>query len=113
MFLYPVFSAFLYKKKSNLTGLKLALANSPMRVSSPSGWWVKLQFEKKSNIICGVILSKLYHYGIIRGPVNEWFSSYLNGRVQTTQIDKQISSKRANRGPTRLCSRPSTFLALY
>ena len=28
------------------------------------------------------------------GPVNEWFSSYLNGRVQTTQIDKQISSKR-------------------
>ena len=40
-----------------------------------------------------ILWSKLYHYGI-RGPVNEWFSSYLNGRVQTTQIDKQISSKR-------------------
>ena len=40
-----------------------------------------------------ILVSKLYHYGI-RGPVNEWFSSYLNGRVQTTQIDKQISSKR-------------------
>jgi len=26
--------------------------------------------------------------------MNEWFSSYLNGRAQTTQIDKQISSKR-------------------
>ena len=46
------------------------------------------------------------------GPVNDWFSSYLNGRVQTTQIDKQISYKRngANRGPTRLCTGPSTFL---
>ena len=32
-----------------------------------------------------ILLSKLNHYGI-RGPVNEWFSSYLN--------DKQISSKR-------------------
>jgi len=40
-----------------------------------------------------ILLSKLYHNGI-RGPVNEWFSSYLNGRAQTTQIDKQISSKR-------------------
>ena len=40
-----------------------------------------------------ILLSKLYHYGL-RGPVNEWCSSYLNGRVQTTQIDKQISSKR-------------------
>ena len=30
---------------------------------------------------------------VLRGAVNEWFSSYLNGRVQTTQIDKQISSK--------------------
>ena len=40
-----------------------------------------------------ILLSKLYLY-CITGPVNEWFSSYLNGRVQTTQIDKQISSKR-------------------
>ena len=40
-----------------------------------------------------ILLSKLYHYGK-RGPVNEWCSSYLNGRAQTTQIDKQISSKR-------------------
>ena len=40
-----------------------------------------------------ILLGKLYHCGI-RGPVNEWFSSYLNDRVQTTQIDNQISSKR-------------------
>ena len=40
-----------------------------------------------------ILLSKLYNYGI-RDPVNGWFSSYLNGRVLTTQIDKQISSKR-------------------
>ena len=40
-----------------------------------------------------ILLSKLYHHGI-RDPVTGWFSSYLNGRVQTTQIDNQISSKR-------------------
>ena len=38
-----------------------------------------------------ILLSNIYHYGI-RGPVNDWFSSYLNSRVQTTQIDNQISS---------------------
>ena len=53
-----------------------------------------LNFKKAFDTVDhSILLSKLYHYGI-RGPVNEWFSSYLNGRVQTTQIDKQISSKR-------------------
>ena len=47
----------------------------------------------QSNMDHSILLSKPHHYGI-RGPVNEWFSSYLNGRIQTTQIDKQISSKR-------------------
>ena len=28
------------------------------------------------------------------GNISVWFSSFLKGRVQTTQIDKQISSKR-------------------
>ena len=53
-----------------------------------------LDFKKAFDTVDhSILLRKLYHYGI-RGPVNEWFSSYLNGRVQTTQIDKQISSKR-------------------
>ena len=38
-------------------------------------------------------MSELCHYGV-RGPVNDWFSSYLNGRVQTTQIDNHIASQR-------------------
>ena len=33
-----------------------------------------------------ILLSKQYRYGI-RGPVNDWFSSFLNGRVQTTQTE--------------------------
>ena len=37
-------------------------------------------------------LHKLNHYGI-RGVVNYWFSSYLSGRVQTTQIGSYISQK--------------------
>ena len=37
------------------------------------------------------LLSKLHHYGI-RGVVNDWFSSYLSGRVQTTQVEMTISS---------------------
>ena len=53
-----------------------------------------LDYKKAfDTVIHSILLSKLYHY-CIRGPVNEWFSSYLNGRVQTTPIDKQISSKR-------------------
>ena len=53
-----------------------------------------LDFKKAFDTVDhSILLSKLYHYGI-RGPVNKWFSSYLNGRVQTAQIDKQTSSKR-------------------
>ena len=39
-----------------------------------------------------ILLQKLNHYGF-RGIVNEWFSSYLKGRTQTTQIDSHISGK--------------------
>ena len=53
-----------------------------------------LDFKKAFDTVDhSILLSKLYHYGI-RGPINEWFSSYLIGPVQTTQIDNQILSKR-------------------
>ena len=39
-----------------------------------------------------VLLSKLHHYGI-RGVVNDWFSSYLCGRVQTTEVEMTVSAK--------------------
>ena len=39
-----------------------------------------------------ILLHKLNHYGI-RGVVNDWFLSYLSGRVQTTQIGSYISQK--------------------
>ena len=69
-----------------------------------------LDFKKAFDTVDhSILLSKLYHYGI-RGLVIEWFSSYLNGRVQTTQIDKQISSKR---NVLTGVPRPSTFLDLY
>ena len=55
---------------------------------------VFLDFKKAfDSVDYSILLSKLSHYGI-RGPVNDWFSSYLSGRVETTQIDNQISSKR-------------------
>ncbi len=38
-----------------------------------------------------ILLTKLNHYGI-RGIINKWFSSYLTGRVQTTQIGHHIST---------------------
>ena len=50
-----------------------------------------LDFKKAIMWIISVLLSKLYRYGI---RVNDWFSSYSDGRVQTTQIDNQISFKR-------------------
>ena len=42
--------------------------------------------------IFSVLLSKLHHYGI-RGVLNDWFSSYLSGRVQTTEVKMTVSSK--------------------
>ena len=40
-----------------------------------------------------ILLYKVHHYGI-RGIVNDWFSSYLSDRFQSTQIDSNISHKR-------------------
>ena len=39
-----------------------------------------------------VLLRKLYHYGI-RDVVNGRFSSYLSGRVQTTEVEMTVSAK--------------------
>ena len=39
-----------------------------------------------------ILLIKLHHYGV-RGVVNEWFASYLNPRIQTTQMGPYISNK--------------------
>ena len=40
-----------------------------------------------------ILLCKLHHYGV-RGIINDWVSSYLSDRLQTTQIGSSISSKR-------------------
>ena len=37
-----------------------------------------------------ILLIKLHHYGF-RGIINEWFASYLNNRMQTTQIGQHVS----------------------
>ena len=42
-----------------------------------------------------LLLEKLYHYGV-RGVVNDWFSSYLDGRPQVTQIGEYTSEKEIN-----------------
>ena len=39
-----------------------------------------------------ILLNKLNYYGF-RGVINTWFSSYLQGRTQTTQIGPHISNK--------------------
>ena len=39
-----------------------------------------------------ILLHKLDHCGF-RGVINKWFSSYLQGRTQTTQIDSYISAR--------------------
>ena len=39
-----------------------------------------------------ILLHKLSHYGI-RGIVNDWFSSYLANRIQTTQVGPHVSKK--------------------
>ena len=39
-----------------------------------------------------ILLHKPSHYGI-RGVINKWFCSYLNGRTQTTQVGSYISKR--------------------
>ena len=39
-----------------------------------------------------ILLDKLNHYGF-RAIINDWFSSYLKNRTQTTQVGHHISNK--------------------
>ena len=41
-----------------------------------------------------ILLDKLNHYGS-RGIINDWFSSYLKNRTQTTQVGHHVSDKAA------------------
>ena len=42
-----------------------------------------------------ILLHKLYYYGF-RGIIQDWFSSYLINRVQSTQVGTNISNKEIN-----------------
>ena len=42
----------------------------------------------------GILLKKLEHYGF-REIINDWFSSYLSNRTQTTELKCHISNKAA------------------
>ena len=61
-----------------------------------------------------ILLHKLHHYGI-RGIINDWFSSYLSVRVQSTQIGPIVSSKErivCGRCPSRFRTWSASFLNL-
>ena len=65
---------------------------------SPSVILVGSNYEPRSlqlfnTVDHSILLHKLNHY-VVRGVVNDWFSSYLSGRVQTTQIDSLHIPKR-------------------
>ena len=62
-----------------------------------------------------ILLNKLNQYGI-RGIVNDWFSSYLFKRTQTTEINSFISDKEINCPmwcSTRLSAGSSSISDIY
>ena len=51
---------------------------------------VFIDFRKAFDAVNHSLLpSKLRHYGV-RGIVNDWFSSYLNGSTQTTEVESHL-----------------------
>ena len=59
-----------------------------------------------------ILLSKLHHYGV-RGITNRWFSSYLLGRQETTQIGANNTSKKEQFCPSGVGTWTSAFSDLY
>ena len=56
-------------------------------------WGVFIDLKKAfDNVDYNILLGKLNHYGF-RGIINDWFSSYLNNRMQSTQIGPYIWNK--------------------
>ena len=54
---------------------------------------VFIDFKKAFDIVDhNILLDKISHYGF-RGINKDWFSSYLNNRMQPTQIGPLISKK--------------------
>ena len=72
---------------------------------------MKVFIEKHHHVDHKILLDKLNYYGI-RGIVNQWFSSYLTSRTQTTEINSHISDKGVvNCGvPQRVRFRAAPFL---
>ena len=57
-------------------------------------WGVFIDLKKAFDTVDHkILLHKLDHYGF-RGVINKWFSSYLEGRTQTTQIGSFISKRK-------------------
>ena len=54
-------------------------------------YWLKKAFDTE-NQNHTILLDKLNYY-VLCGIVNQWFSSYLSNRTQTTEIGSHISSK--------------------
>ena len=56
-------------------------------------WGVVIDLQKAfAAVDYHILLHKLSHYGI-RGVINKWFCSYLNGRTQTTHVGSYISKR--------------------
>jgi retron-type reverse transcriptase len=55
------------------------------------GIFIDLQ-KAFDTVIHSILLQKLQHYGIC-GIINDWFSSYLLNRIQTTKIGTVVSDK--------------------
>ena len=88
---YPYFVR-LFHTSTPLRSVELSMKKESMDLVASTGHLCFLDLKKAFDTVDHhILLTKLQYYGL-RGSCHEWFTSYLNNRTQTCQINCSMSN---------------------